>query len=495
MTSQLAALTRSFRQLRWKLTLSYTAVTVGALLIGELLLLAISVGALYFVLAGDAFPSLVAGEMRRTIAPEIAPYLDQEPPDLAGLAEWLRAPGGSTTPEGLQIQTDADEDARIYVIDTDQVLLATQPEPADGMSVGEPLPAEMLSAVQPLIDHALTEGAEAGDLYIRTPEALLLAAPIIGNDDRVLGVLILEISLNAGLAASVVPLAQTVGISLLCLVPSAGTIGTFFGFVTARGLTRRLKRLTDASDAWSQGRFSTFVDDASADEVGQLATRLNRMAQQLQNLLDTRQELAVVEERNRLARDLHDSAKQQAFAAAAQIGAAKALISRDPAAAGVHIGEAEQLINALRRELSALILELRPPELANQGLAAALKNYAADWSRQTGIDALVRVQGERPLSLEIEQTLFRIAQEALANIARHSHATRAEIWLGYEPKSVTLTIQDNGYGFDPAVAAGGFGLRSMRDRAEALGGTLTVESTSGSGTLITITCETEDSTL
>ena len=148
----------------------------------------------------------------------------------------------------------------------------------------------------------------------------------------------------------------------------AGIVGTVFGFITARGLVGRLARLASATSSWSQGDFSVVVADTSQDELGQLARRLNRMAEQLQNMLDTRRELAVVEERNRLARDLHDSAKQQAFAASAQIGAARALIVRDPASADQHIAEAERLINALRKELSTLILELRPAALGDQGL-------------------------------------------------------------------------------------------------------------------------------
>jgi NarL family two-component system sensor histidine kinase LiaS len=229
------------------------------------------------------------------------------------------------------------------------------------------------------------------------------------------------------------------------------------------------------------------VDDPSGDELGQLAQRLDEMSQQLQSLLETRRELAVVEERNRLARDLHDSAKQQAFAAAAQISAARKLLIDDPEAAESHIKEAERLTLALRQELTSLIQQLRPAALEGKGLAAALSEYTEEWSRQNRMAAEVRVQRQRALPLEIEQSIFRIVQEALANVARHSNASRVEIELIYSKDVVTCSIHDNGDGFDPETNAQGFGLLSMGERADDLGGNLALESNHGQGTSILIT--------
>jgi signal transduction histidine kinase len=256
--------------------------------------------------------------------------------------------------------------------------------------------------------------------------------------------------------------------------------------LAARGLVQRFDRLAEAALAWSQGDFSVSVSDPAGDELGQLAQRLNHMAQHLEQLLSTRRELAAVEERNRLARDLHDSVKQQAFAAAAQISAAKMLLEHDPATAAAHVEQVERLIYALRQELTSLIQELRPAALESKGLASALREYAADWSRQNGIELEVRAQGERSLSLDIEQALFRIVQEALSNVARHSEASSAEIGLVYTKLNISCTISDDGLGFDPDQEHSGFGLRSMRERASALGGALTVESVAGAGTRISL---------
>jgi signal transduction histidine kinase len=200
-------------------------------------------------------------------------------------------------------------------------------------------------------------------------------------------------------------------------------------------------------------------------------------------------ELAAVEERNRLARDLHDSAKQRAFALSAQLDAVRSLLRRDPAAAETHLGRAEQVADNLRQELANLILQLRPPELEQGGFPAALRRYAAEWSQQCQVAVDVRVSGERPLPAEVEQALFRIAQEALSNVARHSQAASAQVLLDYARDRVCLTILDTGRGFDPAGAAPGVGTRSMRERAARLPeGQFRLDSGPGQGTRVTIQC-------
>jgi signal transduction histidine kinase len=202
------------------------------------------------------------------------------------------------------------------------------------------------------------------------------------------------------------------------------------------------------------------------------------------------QALAVSEERNRLARELHDSTKQQAFALSGQLAAARALIGRDPAAAERHLQQAEQLADTLRQELAALILDLRPPALEQQELGAALGQYVVDWSQQQRSTATVQVEGSpRPLPALVESTLYRIAQEALANVARHSRAQTVDLRLTYASDRVTLTIADDGGGFDPQQPKPGVGLHSMRERASALPqGVLTVASAPGAGTRITVHC-------
>lgn len=267
-----------------------------------------------------------------------------------------------------------------------------------------------------------------------------------------------------------------------------GTIplGLLFGFITARLLlTKRIKALAEAATAYSYGDFSIVPKDKSEDELGLLAGRLRRMAAELANLLQTRQELATVEARNRLARDLHDTVKQQIFALQMQVAAAQALIERDPTSAKSHITEANFLAQQAQQELKSLIDELRPAALDDKGLASAVRGYAQTWQQLTGVATEVGISGERALSLVREQALYRILQEALANVAKHSSASTVGIQLSYTPTTVTLTVQDNGLGFDPkSVRSEGFGLQSMHQRAEELAGRLHIQSVIGRGTRI-----------
>ena len=118
------------------------------------------------------------------------------------------------------------------------------------------------------------------------------------------------------------------GRSLSIFLLATGLMGAVFGGVIANGLSSRFKRLSTTTDAWSVGDFSKFIEDMTGDEISHFADRLNNMARQLQELMRQRQAMAISEERNRLARDLHDSAKQQALAASFELGTALTLYER-----------------------------------------------------------------------------------------------------------------------------------------------------------------------
>ena len=188
----------------------------------------------------------------------------------------------------------------------------------------------------------------------------------------------------------------------------AALAGLVFGYLNARGITRRLEKLSVAADRWSLGDFSALAHDTSEDELGQLARQFNRMAEQVQNLLQARQNLATLEERNRLARDLHDSVKQQIFAVGMQLGASRLLLKNDVAAAEVRLNEAQKLVGQAQQELTSLIRELRPMALEGKGLVVALRELATEWSQQTEVVANLSVEGtSQPLPLTVEEALFR----------------------------------------------------------------------------------------
>ncbi len=474
------------------MTLSYTGVTVGALLTVELVLLVILSVGLIFLLNSGSLPALLIETASVDYVPTLRSYLAQTPPDQAGIADWLEhvGPASSAT---LPLTFEATDE--MLVVGSDGRLLGVKPPdlPGSGL-IGQPLDFRAIPGLADPLQAALAGEEDVEHLYTlaKPGDKIVMTVPIWdAAHEQVLGVLVAmgEVPTIMTILGDMVPI---LGVSLLFFTFVAGLAGTVYGFLAARGPVRRLNRLAEATLAWSQGDFTVSVDDPSGDELGQLAHRLNDMARQLQHLLETRRELAVVEERNRLARDLHDSAKQQAFAAAAQISGVRALLKRDPEAAEAHIEEAERLIYELRQELTSLVQELRPAELEGKGLASAVRECAGDWSRQNGIVLEVRVQGERSLPLDIEQSIFRIVQEALANVARHSEASRVEIALVYSYDEITFTVTDDGRGFDVKGKHSGFGLSSMQDRAEALGGNLTVESVPGKGTSVSCTVPVSD---
>jgi len=280
---------------------------------------------------------------------------------------------------------------------------------------------------------------------------------------------------------------QPPGIYFLLL---AMLLGTVTGILISRNLVRRLNRIARAASAWSRGEFQVVVQDHSRDELGQLVSDLNNMAEQLKSLLNARQALAVVEERNRLARELHDSVKQHMFTSALLMRAARKLFSRDPEGAQQHLIQAEELSEQVQQELSAAIRALRPAALEDLGLAMVLQDYARDWSRRVGIAVEIHTQGEHTTPLQIEEALFRVSQEALANVARHSRASRVKLQLIWNKEEVNLSIRDNGQGFDLTAArgSGGLGLAGMRTRAEGCGGMLKVHAAPGKGVEIEVSC-------
>lgn len=277
---------------------------------------------------------------------------------------------------------------------------------------------------------------------------------------------------------------QNLQIDGLYIVLLGIVIGTLVGAFISRNLTRRLRRITAVADAWSQGDLNATVSDQARDELGQLAQDLNHMAGQIQGLLTTRQALAVVEERNRLARDLHDSVKQHVFANALLINASRHLLEQDQVAqVRVHLEEAEQLAQQAQEELTILIQSLRPAALADRGLVEVSEEYVQEWSARTGIRAQLRVTGMRAMALDIEEALFRVTQEALANVARHSGARNVSIDLTWEPDHILLEVTDDGGGFNVQSKLAGVGLSSMRERVMAQAGTLSITS-SDAGTSV-----------
>jgi NarL family two-component system sensor histidine kinase LiaS len=289
-------------------------------------------------------------------------------------------------------------------------------------------------------------------------------------------------------------LAQILPSALILVIPAV-LVSAYFGYLNARWLDIRLGKLRRAVQAWQAGDFSAAVQDDVADEIGVFGQGLNNMANEMERLLQARGALAALEERNHLARDLHDSVKQQITAASFQLAAAGVLLERDPQACRASLAEAEKLTLTAGKELNAIIFELRPVDLKPGGLEQSLRDYIDGWRRRNPVELRLSVEGTGRSSPHVQQELVRFIQEALSNVARHSDASLVEISLNSSAQELVLSIRDDGGGFEPGLQTdAGFGLRTMRERIQQAGGHFTLESSPGHGTRVTARLPLEEET-
>jgi signal transduction histidine kinase len=224
---------------------------------------------------------------------------------------------------------------------------------------------------------------------------------------------------------------------------------------------------------------------------------LERLAATRAELAERERETAVLEERERLSRELHDTLAQDLVSVVTHLQAADA--AADPAAAAHHRAEAARMAHEGITETRRLVWALRPIALEEGTLVESLERTVERWRVANGVRATLTVTGEaRPLHPDVEVALLRALQEGLANAARHAQAAEVNVTLSYLGDVVTLDVHDDGRGFDPGAApagsaatsepvaapGAGLGLRGMRERVERLGGSVAVESAPGEGTTV-----------
>ncbi len=227
--------------------------------------------------------------------------------------------------------------------------------------------------------------------------------------------------------------------------------------------------------------------EAARQESQALLAELQKAHQQLQEYAARVEELAVAEERNRLARELHDTLGHRLTVAAVQLEGAQRLIPRDPERAATMVGTVRQQVRQALSELRAAVAALRSPLEANLPVPEALARLATRFEEATGIEVHLSVPADLPSLPESHRlTLYRAAQEALTNIQRHADARR--VWIAVEATEgrIALTVSDDGRGLPPEAEGRGFGLRGLRERATQLGGTLTLNERPGGGTQIQV---------
>jgi PAS domain S-box-containing protein len=235
--------------------------------------------------------------------------------------------------------------------------------------------------------------------------------------------------------------------------------------------------------------YSSLPHSYSWQQAGLLLALANQAAVGIENaqLYKQARALAVIEERQRLARDLHDAVSQTLFSANIIAEALPRIWDRDPESVRRRLPQLHRLTSGALAEMRTLLLELRPTALVDVELGELLQLAVDAFSGRTRTVLSLALVGQRRLPAEVQVALYRMAQEALNNVAKHARATEATIHLHNEPDRVELRIRDNGQGFDPSrVPPGCMGLSILRERARTIGATLQVSSQPGDGTEIVI---------
>lgn len=502
-----AAWSTQFSSIRWKMTGAFMLVA----LVLAFALLVVFLGVLLFFLYSSFLPNAL-GDSARQYAAAVADETADPTGDPNELIERLRRFSAAQTsppaPQGAQnsditLETQvSDEELLIALIDTQgRVITTTHPlEYGAGLQLGElePTPADTL------VRRALSGITATVQLsaWSEPDHQPIAVAPVFGPNGQISGALYLRLVNFPAAGIFLGNLTPFLITFLLPWVMVSGGLGSLFALIVGRGFVRRITRLTAASAALASGDLARRVEDPSGDEIGQLGRQFNTMADQIgegirslrvladknAQLAEQAAALAAVEERNRIARELHDSVSQELFSLTMLAAAARRTLAMRPEATAARLEEIEDSARRALEETRGLIFALRPAALDNRGLAPALRELAGALRERQGLAVDMRITGERRLPLEYEQALFRIVQEALANVARHSGVRAAEVELCYRDDRVALEVRDSGRGFDPQAARNpsAIGLHSIAERAEALGGDLKLRSALGVGATIAV---------
>ena len=350
--------------------------------------------------------------------------------------------GRSTLEEALDETTEAV--TRLFGARFARVRLTALDEEQESASAGGATEPEAAAVAPATLD------AEAADVAIR--EGALIAE---------------ELGAWPGLSAETRERAGEDGVGAVLATPLVATSGPAGALVIARDAPA-------APFSAEERQLASTIGDALAAVVE--IDRLHRR--------ETRQ--AAAEERQALARDLHDAVTQSIYSATLIAEALPAVYERDPAEGLHNLERLRRLVRAALAEMRTLLFELRPAALQTAPLDALLERLGDALAGQTDVDVDVQVAEDLDLPPDVKIALYRVTQEAFSNIAKHARATAVTARVALDGDGgVTLTVQDDGRGFDPAAVPSGMGLHIMRERLESVGGGFAVESAPGRGTTIT----------
>ncbi|MCA1022565.1 sensor histidine kinase [Halobacillus litoralis] len=278
-------------------------------------------------------------------------------------------------------------------------------------------------------------------------------------------------------------------------------VSLYAGFRSSGDMKQRLDYISSMITQLARGKLSSRIYFQEDDEIAGLGDELNTLGEKLQQqkdallkLADEKGELArtahkaaAIEERQRLARDLHDAVSQQLFGLTMMAQASGKIFERDPVRAKEQLREMTQMALQAQTEMRALLLHLRPVHLSgepfNEGVAALIEEL----KQKCRIDFDIYMEDVEGLTETMEEQLFRIVQEALSNVLRHAGADEVKMTCTSDGEEVFLHISDNGAGFNVEEKKGNkasYGLKTMQERCEEIGGLFSLRSRKGEGTHI-----------
>jgi len=255
-------------------------------------------------------------------------------------------------------------------------------------------------------------------------------------------------------------------------------------------LLNRIRHAEQVANTWAQGQLDIRINDEGHDEFGRLAQRFDHMADAVAGVIEVKQAIAAQDERSRLARELHDTAKQRCFALGLQLSLLRRLCSTHPEQSKL-ANSSLKLVEHLQRDMSDVIHRLSAPTVAELGLDSALKQNLANLLEGSAIQWSVDIQEEVMHWLNEEDAvateLLLIASEGAANTLRHANASHLWISLVRQGERFVLKLEDDGQGFHPGHTSSGMGLGNMRQRAHWLSeGRIDIRSEPGQGTTVEI---------
>jgi signal transduction histidine kinase len=294
------------------------------------------------------------------------------------------------------------------------------------------------------------------------------------------------------------PVLEATELVPLVLIPAL-IIAMFAIWIGYREIVRPLQNLENLTSNLAFGRYDAIEKPVGGiseiqnlqSELIRMVGRLNKAQRDLRDYLGS-VTIAQEEERRRLARDLHDDTIQSLVALTRKAQLTRLSLAGNPEVG--QLADMEEMIIQIIEDLRRISRDLRPVILDELGLTPALKMLVQESGSAINIPVTFSVTGnERRLPEDVELALFRISQEALSNIARHAQASHGEVHLTFDPGAVVLTVTDDGRGFDvpespiDIVSEGHYGLLGLFERADMVGGYLTIQSETNQGTRITIT--------